>query len=95
MTFTHPISLRRLFLLLLGVLLTVSGVGYSQEPPVDEPVPPAAAEPDPSEYMRPTERGLRLTPKIAEAMSKRFAVGMTNRYGLSDQQVDAVSEVMK
>lgn len=95
MTITHPISLRRLFLLSLGVLLTVSGVGYSQEPPVDEPAPPAVAEPDPSEYMRPTERGLRLTPKIAEAMSKRFAVGMTNRYGLSDQQVDAVSEAMK
>jgi hypothetical protein len=76
------------------VLLLVCGVGYSQDPPVDESAPPAAPEPDPSEYMRPTERGLRLTPKIAEAMSKKFVENMTTRYDLDQGQGKAITEIM-
>lgn len=79
----------------LGVLLAMAPpMALGQEPPIDEPAAEAKPEPDPSEYMRPTKLGIRLTPKIAEAMSKKFVEGMTTRYELDGQQAKAVGEVL-
>lgn len=93
---TIPVSNRPNWLLRLAAmgLLIAPLTGYAQEAmTTEEVVTDTEPEPDPSEYMRPTEHGIRLTPQIAEAMSKRFVQGMTSRYDLDGPQADAIQEI--
>jgi hypothetical protein len=59
--------------------------------PVDEQE--QAAEQSDSE-MRPTEVGVRFTPRMAYAMSNLFTREMKGRYELNDQQVNDVKEII-
>ncbi len=50
-------------------------------------------EPGDADSSKPTDVGIRLTPRIAEAMGKRFTREMTARYGLDDEQAKAIEGV--
>lgn len=73
---------RRLMLLtaLLGVLLGA---------------PAIAQEADEEDSLKPTEIGVRFTPEIAGAMSRKFVNEMKPRYGLDDKQAEEITDVMQ
>jgi len=47
-----------------------------------------------ADIMRPTELGLRFTPKMAQAMSHKFVEQMTKRYELDEKQAGAIQSIM-
>ena len=93
---TIPPLNRPVWILLAAALgfLIAPAAGLTQETPMEEIAVDPEPEPDPSEYMRPTELGIRLTPQIAEAMTKRFVERMSERYDLDGQQAEAIQEIM-
>lgn len=60
----------------------------------DHPNADAGGGAVPDDVMQPTRLGIRMTPQIAGAMSKRFAEQMVNRYELSDGQAEAVRQII-
>lgn len=64
-----------------------------------EPGQPAEIVPDRDDdgddELKPTELGIRFTPKMATAMSKKFVEQMKPRYDLDDKQVEEITEVMQ
>ncbi|QOJ03199.1 MAG: hypothetical protein HRU71_06725 [Planctomycetia bacterium] len=47
-----------------------------------------------ADVMRPTELGLRFTPKMAQAMSRKFVEQMTKRYELDEKQAGEIEAIM-
>lgn len=99
----------RFAIVLLGavaiVLLLRGPSAYAQQPPpeqaeaaageqAEEPQQEADQAEDAKVEMKPTEIGVRFTPRMAQAMSKQFARQMKDRYELNDQQTDEIRDII-
>jgi hypothetical protein len=54
-----------------------------------------AQDAEDEDSLKPTEIGVRFTPEIAGAMTKKFVSAMKSRYGLDEQQVEEITPVMQ
>lgn len=55
---------------------------------------PSIENPAPESHNEPTEIGIRFTPQMASAISKKFTEQMKNRYDLDDKQTEEIQELM-
>lgn len=72
-------------------------IGYSafvRSPAKAQPIPDADEDASESR-LESTEIGIRFTPRMAAAISKRMVERMTPRYELDDRQAEEISEVMQ
>jgi hypothetical protein len=78
-----------------GAVLAQDAQGSQEAQELQQPAeePPPAAD-QPAFEMKATEVGVRFTPRMAYAMSDKFAREMKGRYELNDAQVGDVKEIM-
>lgn len=83
---------------MLSLALVVAATARAQEsrqPEVSEPTDARGGRAaDDADIMRPTELGLRFTPKMAQAMSRKFVEQMTKRYELDEKQAGEIETIM-
>lgn len=60
-----------------------------------EVAPAEVTSDDEDDFSKATELGIRFTPKMATAMSKKFVEQMKPRYDLDEKQVEEITEVMQ
>ncbi len=76
----------------VAVLCSVMTVSAQEQEPAEElPSPPPAPK---QVEMKPTELGVRFTPRMARVMGNKIAASMKGRYELSDQQVEEVQHIL-
>jgi len=82
-----PIQVRRI-LALTAFLLAIG-------PPNGKAEPVAPSMQDDLATSKPTEIGIRFTPQMAEAMSKKFISEMKPRYDLDDKQAGEITQIIQ
>jgi len=84
--------IRGLFAAVLLTGLPSAGIlAQDAQPPVPAEIVPEQDE----DVMKPTLVGVRFTPRIAEAMSRKFIEQMTPKYDLDDQQAEKIQDIMR
>lgn len=82
-----------LSLILLVALLSLSSALHAQD---SAGYQPGATDQQSAteDFMKPTQLGIRLTPEIVNAMSRRFVQEMTTQYDLRPDQAGAIQDVL-
>jgi hypothetical protein len=75
------------------LIMAIAVLAFQLPRAVAEPLMPT--EQDDQATSKPTEIGIRFTPQMAEAMSKKFLSEMKPRYDLDDKQVAEISPIQR
>lgn len=91
----RPLGRRRFTLLVFAIGFMASPALHAQDAPATGEETAGKEEGAASRFMKPTSLGLRMTPEIAQAMSKKIVQNMTEEYELDPDQAASIDLVFR